>query len=108
MARYTLIASRDPFDSTEHRHYLDLAGDLQAAGHEVTLFLVQNAVLGARPSEASKPVSALARKGVTVLADRFSLRERGISPDRLAPEIRASELDIVVDHLAEGRKVLWH
>ena len=51
---------------------------------------------------------ALARDGVEVLADEFSLRERGITPDRLTPGISPVALDVVIDRLADGWKVLWH
>jgi len=108
MAKYTLIASRDPFESREAAHYADLASDLRKAGNDVTVFLVQNGVLGARKSNASAPLSKLAREGVTVLADAFSLRERSIPTNRLADGVKPSEIDVVVDHLAEGRKVIWH
>jgi len=108
MAKYTLIASRDPYESKEAEHYLALAGDLRQAGNEVTLFLVQNGVFAARPGTSTARLTALAEAGVTVLADSFSLRERGISAGRLAEKVKASELDIVVDHLAQGRKVVWH
>jgi len=43
---------------------------------------------------------------VKVLADDFSLKERGIS--KLAEGIAASPIDVVVDHLAAGHKTLWH
>jgi sulfur relay (sulfurtransferase) complex TusBCD TusD component (DsrE family) len=108
MAKYTLIASRDPFESREAEHLCQLAGDLKRAGNEVTLFLVQNGVLGARQSTPSRAYSKLAKEGVTVLADAFSLKERAIPKGRLAEGVKASELDVVVDHLAEGRKVIWH
>jgi sulfur relay (sulfurtransferase) complex TusBCD TusD component (DsrE family) len=108
MAKYTLIASRDPFDSKEAAHYFELAGDLKDQGNEVTLFLVQNGVLAARKSTVSSAVTGLASQGVTVLVDSFSLRERGIPGDRLAENVQPSELDVVVDHMAEGRKVIWH
>jgi predicted peroxiredoxin len=45
---------------------------------------------------------------VEVLADEFSLRERGIAVDRLAQGIKAAPLSTVIDHLAEGRKTIWH
>ena len=108
MAKYTLIASRDPFDSKDVAHYYNLAGDLQKDGNEVTLFLVQNGVFAARKSSAGKLVADLAGHGVAVLADSFSLRERGITAERLSESVKSAELDIVVDHLAEGRKVIWH
>jgi len=54
----------------------------------------------------SAALSALCQSGVTVLADDFSLRERGIS--KLAEGVAASPIDVVVDHLAAGHKTLWH
>lgn len=108
MARYTLIASRDAFESNEAGHWLDLAGELRAQGNDVTLFLVQNGVLAARRSGKSDALTALAGRGVRVLADTFSLKERGIAADRLAPGITAAEIDTVVDHLADGHKVIFH
>ena len=108
MAKYTLIASRDTFECREAEKYLALAGDLKRGGNEVTLFLVQNGVLGARRSAGSAELAKLAETGVTVLADSFSLRERGITPSRLAPGVRPAELDVIIDHMTEGRKVLWN
>jgi len=43
---------------------------------------------------------------VKVLADDFSLQERGIS--KLADGVLASPIDVVVDHLEAGHKTLWH
>ena len=85
-----------------------MAKNLKAEGNEVTLFLVQNGVLPARPSTESAGLADLAKAGVEVLADEFSLGERGISSDRLVNGVKASPLDVVIDQMAEGRKVLWH
>jgi predicted peroxiredoxin len=49
-----------------------------------------------------------AEAGVEVLADEFSLRERGIAAGKLAEGVRSAPLSIVIDQLAEGRKALWH
>ena len=65
-------------------------------------------MLAARPSKHSDALSAVAKTGVQVLADEFSLRERGIAANRLASGVSASPLVVVVDQLAEGRKALWH
>jgi hypothetical protein len=109
VANYLLIASRDPFETNEILDYYDLAAGLAAAAEgEVTLFLVQNGVLPARPGMRSPRLTALAAAGVRVLADEFSLRERGIPADRLATGVVAAALDVVVDHLAAGTKMLWH
>ena len=108
MSAYLLLESRDPFDSNDVGQYLELAEGLAKQGDTVTLFLVQNGVLAARRSTASKALTKLAQAGVTVLADDFSLKERGISNDRLAEGIKPAPLDTVVDQLAEGVKTLWH
>jgi len=108
MAKYLLIESRDPWESNDCGSWQELAGNLVKEGHTVTFFLLQNGVLPARKSAGSAGLSALASAGVEVLADDFSLRERGIGPDRLAPGIKPAPIDIVIDHMVEGRKVVWH
>ena len=106
MAQYLLIESRDPFESNDVGYYYELTKNLAAAGNEVTLFLVQNGVLAARPSAKSAALTALSQSGVKIVADDLSQRERGIA--RLANGITASPIDIVIDHLAAGHKTLWH
>ena len=108
MPRYLLIESRDPFDSNDTGFCRDLAQQLAAANNEVTLFLVQNGVLPARLGARSGDLERLAGAGVRVLADSFSLKERGIDEKRLASGIAAAPLDTVLDALAEGAKVIWH
>jgi predicted peroxiredoxin len=108
MTRYLLIESRDPFDSNDVAYFYDLATGLARHGSEVTLFLVQNGVLAARTSPRSEALRRVAAAGVQVLADDFSLRERGIPASRLIDGVRPAPLDTVVDQLAEGRKALWH
>ena len=106
MAEYLLIESRDPFESNDVGYYYDLAKGLVEGGNQVTLFLAQNGVLSARPSAHAAALSALARSGVTVLADDFSLQERGIA--KLAEAVAAASIDVILDHLAAGHKTLWH
>jgi hypothetical protein len=106
MAHYLMIESRDPFESNDVIHYYELSKGLVDAGNVVTLLLVQNGVLAARPSAHSATLSALGKSGVRVLADDFSLKERGIS--QLAEGVAAAPIDIVVDHLEAGHKTLWH
>lgn len=108
MAGYLLIESRDPFESNDVSDFYDLAAGLAREGHEVTLFLVQNGVLPARWEARVEQLAACSEAGVRVLADTFSLRERGIAPDRLQEKVAPAELDVVIDQLAEGRKALWH
>lgn len=107
MSDYLLIESRDPFDSG-CSHYHSLAAELVASGKKVTLFLVQNGVFPARPCDASQALSSVAQQGVEILADDFSLQERGIDPNQLAEGVRVASLEVVIDQMSEGRKVLWH
>ena len=108
MAKYLLIESRDPFDSNDTRFCADLARQLAEAKNDVTLFLVQNGVLPARRGARSGELARAADAGVRVLADSFSLKEHGIDEKRLAAGVAAAPLEIVVDALAEGARVIWH
>jgi sulfur transfer complex TusBCD TusB component (DsrH family) len=106
MTKYLLIESRDPFESNDVGHYYDLARGLVDAKNEVTLLLVQNGVLAARPAAKAPALRALIAAGVTVLADDFALQERGIT--KLLDGVRSTSLDVVADHLEAGHKTLWH
>jgi predicted peroxiredoxin len=108
MASYLLIESRDPTETNEISDFYDLATGLQRAGNTVTLFFVQNGVFPARRSPLSRDLEILSTSGIEMLADEFSLRERGITADRLVAGIQAASLDVVVDRLAAGSKTLWH
>jgi len=108
MASYMLISSRDPYAHRDAESFYDLAASLHANDNDVTLFLVQNGVLPARESSLSHRLTALAEAGVNVRADSFSLRERGIGPERLAAGVSAAELSEVIDHLETGAKTLWN
>jgi predicted peroxiredoxin len=108
MAKYLLIESRDPFDSNDVANFYGLASSLAKEGNAVTLFLVQNGVLAARTSDKGGALRAVADAGVEVLADEFSLRERGIAATRMVAGVKASPIDVVIEQLADGRKALWH
>ena len=107
MARYVFIESRDPFESRDTQFVEETAIAVKERGHEVTVFLVQNGVLAAR--ESVRRLTRLADAGVTLLADDFSLRERGITSNELAPNVRESGIDALVDALVqENTKAMWH
>src|SRR5262249_10830362 len=108
MKSYLIIESRDPFESVDAPFTTRLAHDLAAAGHHVTVFLVQNGVLAARAGVRIADLADLGRAGITVLADEFSLRERGIAPARLQPGIVPAALDVVIDRMAAGDAAIWH
>ena len=108
MASYLLIESRDPFEFRDTVFCPDLARRLADTGNRVTILLVQNGVLPARAGAYSAVLSKLVQAGVEILADDFSLRERGISSERLQPGVKPCALDLVIDRLVEGAKVIWH
>ncbi len=103
MAAYTFISSRDPVDGDRSVH--DLAASLAAGGNDVTLFMVENGAFLARDGVCADVRKKLQGAGVKLLADDFSLAERGVEP---ADGIESAPLSVLVDHLAEGRKVAWH
>lgn len=111
--KYLLIESRDPFDCADVPYFFKAAKDLAEKGNDVVLYLVQNAVLclrkKARPSALFDWLGERSKAGVKVLADDFSLRERGMRPEELIPGIQISSADALVDFLVEEkRKALWH
>ncbi|MER3452811.1 MAG: sulfur reduction protein DsrE [Acidimicrobiia bacterium] len=109
MGKYLLVETRDPFDSADVTDAYDLARGLAEEANEVTVYLVQNGVLPLRKnSAAAGRIAELAAKS-TIVADEFSLRERGITPDEIVEGVRAVPIDTLVDLVAtDGCKVIWH
>lgn len=105
MAKYFLIESRSPFDSPEVNNNYQLALDLANGGNQVTLFLVENGVFVARKTAQIESLDILSN--VIVLADDFSLRERGISTDEIKNNIKVAEISSVVEAMATGTKTMW-
>jgi predicted peroxiredoxin len=109
MAKYLLIESKSPWESGDVTYAYGLARDLADAGNEVTLYLVQNAVLPLRKGAQDGGLAALATGGkVKVLADDFSLRERAIGEGSVIPGVAVAGIETVVDQLAAGVKAIWH
>ena len=107
MSRYVFIESREPFESRDSRFIEETAIAVKERGHDVTVYLVQNGVLAARMS--AQQLGRLAEAGVRVLADDLSLRERGITAEELAPSIRESGIEALVEAIAQrNTKALWH
>lgn len=108
MVKYLFIESRDPYRAAGTAFSRDLACTLAREGAAVVMLLVGNGVLPARRGARGEALHQLVAAGVTVCADNFSLSERGIAADRLVAGVHATPLDIVVDHLIDGSKVIWH
>lgn len=108
MTEYLLIESRGPFESNDLERYCGLAVDLRRAGHDVALFLVQNAVMAVRSGARTSGLDQAIKADVNVLADDFSLRERGIPLASVTPGVKPAPIDVVVERLAAGCKAIWH
>ncbi len=107
MPNYLLIESRDPFTTPALAGHVELAVGLRQAGAAVSLYLVQNGGLPARAGADGGALHEALAAGVEVLADEFSLRERGISGDDLSRGVHPAQIDAVVARLAQGWKVLF-
>jgi len=109
VSNYVFFESRDPFDSPGTTLVSETAVALKLKGHTVTVFLVQNGVLGARKLANKSQVPAIVKSGVTVLADDFSLQQRGIAMDECAPGLQAGTIDRLIDLLVQDNtKAVWH
>jgi predicted peroxiredoxin len=107
MTSYIFIESRDPFTSRDTQFIEETAIAVKERGHEVTVFLVQNGVLAARKSV--RRLGRLVEAGVRMLADDFSLRERGITSEELADGVQESGIDSLVEAIVQEKtKAVWH
>lgn len=107
MSNYLLIESRDPFTSQAVSGHAELAVGLVRTGHAVALYLVQNGVLPCRAGADGDALHEALAAGVEVLADDFSLRERGIPERDVARGVKVASIGFVVDRLADAWKVLF-
>jgi predicted peroxiredoxin len=109
MTNYLFIECRDPFESKDLGFVAETATTLKQRDNEVTVFLIQNGVLAARRNSLGSHLPQLARAGVRVVADEFSLQERGIQSAELLPGIQQSNIDSLVDILVrEDTRAIWH
>lgn len=109
MTNYVFIESRDPFESNDASFIVETATALKRRGHQVTIFLIQNGALAVRRNAERSHLPKLAAAGIELLADEFSLRERGIAAAEFSDGIRESTIEILVDLLADqNTKAIWH
>ncbi|HEX7294322.1 MAG TPA: DsrE family protein [Pyrinomonadaceae bacterium] len=109
MATYIFIETRDPFESRDTRFIEETAAALKNRRNNVTIFLMQNGVLACRRKADDPYVSRLLKAGVALLADDFSLSERGIRSDELHEGVRSASVDELVDALVQAdTKAVWH
>lgn len=109
MINYLFIECRDHFESRDVRFVAETAAALKQRDNEVTVFLVQNGVLAARRNARGSQLPEMPKAGIRLLADDFSLRERGIEADEMLPGIQQSNIDALLDILVrENTRVIWH
>ena len=109
MTNYIFIETRDPFESRDTQFLVDMATALKERGNDVTVFLVQNGVLAARLGARGSHLPPLSEAGVRLLADGFSLAERGIGEAELLPGVRQAGVESLVDFIArDNTKAIWH
>lgn len=109
MAKYLLIESKSPLEGGEYS--FDLAKQLRPLQHNVTIYLIQDAVFAARKRfQAGEKLLAEAKAhNLTLLADEVSLRQRGITRERLSEAVRVSNPSELTDLLMEkSDKAIWH
>ena len=109
MSQYLLIESKNPLDGGDYS--FELGRQLRDSGHEVSLYLVQDGVFAARRrfDAGAKLLTSANAQRISVLADDVSLRQRGITRERLAQPVRVSNMDELVDLLMEkSDKAIWH
>ncbi len=109
MAQYLLIESKSPLEGGDYS--FELAKQLRPLQHNVTIYLVQDAVFAARRRfEAGEKLIAEAKaQHLTLLADEVSLRQRGITKERLSEAVRVSDPRELTDLIMEkSDKAIWH
>lgn len=108
MSDYLFVQSQDPFTDDQAELRYARVSQLHHAGHNVTLLLIQNGVTPARSSARKTGLDALLDLGVLVLADGFSLKQRNIGADELKFPIWISNVEVAIEALTEGHKVIWN
>jgi hypothetical protein len=103
---YLLIESRSDQESAEVATLRRRAAQLCRAGHRVTLFLVQNAVL---TGDVTPTLAELLDAGVEIWADDFSLANRGLAGVPRPAGLRTGGMPELVRMLMAPDVVpVWH
>src|SRR5712691_4102169 len=99
MAQYLLIESKSPLEGGDYS--FELAKQLRPLQHNVTIYLIQDAVFAARKrfGAGEKLIAEAKAQKLTLLADEVSLRQRGVTKERLAEGVRVSGTKELTDLL---------
>ncbi|MFD5418018.1 hypothetical protein ACFWJT_08305 [Streptomyces sp. NPDC127069] len=108
MAEYLLVESQGSYAGPGAEAFLGDAVRLARAGHGVAVLLIENGVTEGLTA-AGPAVGRVLAAGGEVWADAFSLDQRALSAQRLAPGVRAVEMDEVAERLLRpGVRGVWH
>ena len=106
MRQLLVIETRESAEQRGPAEMAKLAQGIARLGVTTTIFLTENGVFNARRSEPCLLDSAIS-DGVQVRVDGLALTERGISTDELRDGVIVGEIDLVVDHLVDGSRIIW-
>jgi len=106
MSSYLFIQSRDPITDRTVELNLNLMCDLLNDSKEVTLFLVQEAVMLAKKGILTNHLENFLKKGGKVFADEFSLKIREV--DNLKEDVKIAAVSVITDALLDQHKVVWN
>ena len=109
MAKYLLIESKSPLEGGEYS--FEVGRQLREQQHDVTVYLLQDAVFAARTSmpAGQRLLRDAEKHGLSLLADGVALRERGIGGGHVAKGVRVSDMNELVDLLMDrSDKAIWH
>ena len=108
MTNYMLIQSEEPQATERTINLYQLAKDLTCAGHSVSLFLVQNAVIPARTTSKYQYFDELLEHDLRILVDSFSLLQREIYVGDVKRNIEIGSVRDVIEAMLDGDRVIWN
>jgi hypothetical protein len=106
MKELLIVETRDPAEHRGPERMAELAEGMVQAGVPTSIFLTENAVFAVR-GPAESPFAGAVAGGVSVTADLFALKERGIEGDELHSGVEPSDVDLIVRRLVAGACVMW-
>lgn len=99
--RVVLLTARDPLRAADTTYPARVARDLAAGGHEVSLVLLEDAVvLARRDHSGAEDLEAAIGAGVHVLAEEEALSRRAVAS--VGEGVKPTDLAEVVDLLMTG------
>lgn len=107
---YLLVETQSPFDGPASADFVDSAFELARSGRTVSLWLLQNGVLGLLAHAETWRERLAETPRLRMYADAFSLAQRSVDPQHLAAAgAEAADMPELVSRLMSAHcKVLWH